>query len=192
MFESIDKVICELQEFKDDLEDGIAERRKKFSYELHEKRVIFERSVIEQHRKLKSSIRAYIKAARISSVLSAPFVYAMIVPFVFLDISVNIYQAICFRLWKLPRLDRSKYVVIDRHHLAYLNGLEKLNCIYCGYANGVVAFARDVAGRSEEFWCPIKHARRAESPHRDYYNFIEFGDAEGWDKFTEFSKRNKD
>ena len=30
------------------------------------------------------------------------------------------------------RVRRSRYFVIDRHHLAYLNGIEKLNCVYCG------------------------------------------------------------
>lgn len=29
------------------------------------------------------------------------------------------------------------YVVFDRRHLAYLNAIEKLNCAYCEYGNGV-------------------------------------------------------
>jgi len=33
---------------------------------------------------------------------------------------------------------------MDRHHLAYLNVIEKLNCEYCGYANGVFAYVREI------------------------------------------------
>ena len=63
---------------------------------------------------------------------------------------------------------RRDYFVFDRHHLAYLNAIEKLNCAYCSYANGLVAYVREIAGRTEQFWCPIKHARRAIGAHAHY------------------------
>jgi hypothetical protein len=66
---------------------------------------------------------------------------------------------------------------MDRHRLAYLNGIEKLNCAYCTYANGLIAYVREVAGRTEQYWCPIRHARRIPAPHRRYAHFFEYGDA---------------
>ena len=60
----------------------------------------------------------------------------MIVPFVLLDLFVTIYQAVCFPVYGIPKVERRTYLVFDRHHLAYLNALEKLNCAYCAYANG--------------------------------------------------------
>jgi hypothetical protein len=46
-------------------------------------------------------------------------------------------------------------ISFDRRKLAYLNAIEKLNC---DYANGILTYAREIASRTEQFWCPIKHA----------------------------------
>jgi hypothetical protein len=46
----------------------------------------------------------------------------------------------------------------------------------------VIAFAREVASRTEVYWCPIKHARRVLGPHPHYQGFADFGDAEGFRK----------
>jgi hypothetical protein len=91
-----------------------------------------------------------------------------------------IYQSVCFRAYGIARVKRSSYIVFDRQHLAYLNGIEKLNCLYCGYANGVFAFVREVAGRTEQYWCPIRHARRVHAPHTHYREFVDYGDGEGY------------
>ena len=49
-------------------------------------------------------------------------------------------------------------VLCDLHKPAYLNGVEKLKFMYCSYANGVIAYGREIA-RSERYLVPIKHAR---------------------------------
>jgi hypothetical protein len=108
--------------------------------------------------------------------ISAPFIYAMIVPLVLLDVSVALYQAICFRLWRIERARRRDHVCIDRHKLSFLTGLQKLNCAYCGYANGVLAFAADITARTEQYWCPIQHERAPAAPHQRYASFIPFGE----------------
>ncbi len=66
---------------------------------------------------------------------------------------------------------------IDRHKLAYLSPLQKLNCVYCGYANGVLGFAREVAARTEQYWCPIQHETPPEAPHDRYPRFVAYGDS---------------
>lgn len=78
---------------------------------------------------------------------------------------MSIYQAVCFPAYGLVKVRRIDYLVFDRRHLAYLNALEKLNCAYCSYANGIIAFVREVAGLTEKHWCPIKHARRVLAAH---------------------------
>jgi len=52
---------------------------------------------------------------------------------------------------------------LDRSKLHYLNALESLNCVCC-YANGLTAFVAEIAGRTEQHWCPIKHARVLAAP----------------------------
>ena len=70
--------------------------------------------------------------------------------------------------------------MIDRHHLSYLNGIEKMNCVYCGYFNGLGAYVQEVVARTEQYWCPIKHAKKLKTIHNRYKNFLDFGDAESY------------
>ena len=88
-----------------------------------------------------------------------------------------------------PGARPARYIVIDRHHLAYLNAIEKLNCVYCGYTNGVFAYVREVAARTEQYWCPIKHARRLMGAHGRYAGFGDFGDGEHYREALEASRR---
>jgi hypothetical protein len=97
-----------------------------------------------------------------------------------LDLLVMIYQAVCFPIYGIPKVRRGDYFAFDRAHLAYLNAIEKFNCAYCTYANGVIAYVREVASRTEEYWCPIKHARRVVGTHARYSGFEDFGDAEAY------------
>ena len=57
---------------------------------------------------------------RIAHTVSVPFVYLMLVPMVMFDISIELYQNICFRLWGIDLVRRRKYIKIDRHKLEYL------------------------------------------------------------------------
>lgn len=140
----------------------------------------FDAETLRRHRMQRSPIIPYMLNLPWQVHVSSPFVYGMIVPIAVLDLCLVMFQATCFRLWGVERIRRQDYVVVDRHSLSYLNGIEKLNCVYCGYANGVFAFARELAARTEKFWCPIKHAIRVRQQHSYYRDFIEFGDADGW------------
>jgi hypothetical protein len=165
-------------ELEDEFERTLVQGRKRFRYTVRRGKVRFEREMRRLQRRYRIGIFRYLTRARISHLLSAPLIYALVVPLVLLDLSVSIYQQICFRLYGIPRVGRGQHVVIDRHNLAYLNGIEKINCIYCGYGNGVIEYAREVAARTEQYWCPIKHARRSRDPHQRSERFAEYGDAE--------------
>ena len=117
--------------------------------------------------------------------LTAPVIYSLIVPLVLLDAFVSIYQAICFPVYHIPKVRRRDYLVFDRHHLAYLNALEKFNCAYCSYANGLIAYVREIAARTEQYWCPIKHARRMVGAHSAYTMFEDYGDGSGYRKLVD-------
>lgn len=119
-------------------------------------------------------------------ILTAPIIYAMIVPFALLDALVSLYQLACFPVYGVARVRRGDHMVFDRGHLAYLNWLEQFNCFYCSYANGVISYVRDVAARTEQYWCPIKHARRIVGAHERYKDFSDYGDAEAY--HTELAK----
>jgi hypothetical protein len=165
-----------------ELEGELTRRRTLWRYRVDAGKIRFEREVHEVHRRLKQRLPAFLRESHPLTILTAPVIYSLIVPVALIDLWVTLYQAICFRAYGIARVRRSAYIVIDRHSLAYLNGVEKLNCVFCGYANGVFAYVREVAGRTEQYWCPIRHARRIRAPHPHYREFIEFGDAEGYRK----------
>ena len=110
------------------------------------------------------------------TMVTAPLIYALAIPRALLDLMVTLYQKICFPLYGIAPVDRSAHVVIDRHALPSLDMVEKLNCLYCGYGNGVLAYAREIAARTEEHWCPIKHKKRIKAPHGRYAAFADYDD----------------
>jgi hypothetical protein len=138
------------------------------------------RDVRRAHKRLKQSIPSYVLESRPLNLLAAPVIYSMVLPIVLLDAWVSLYQWLCFPLYGIGTVKRGDYIVIDRHKLAYLNGIEKLNCVYCGYANGVFAYVREITGRTEAYWCPIRHGTRTRDAHPHYQDFAAYGDAAGY------------
>ena len=137
----------------------------------------------------------YIRKGNPKYGLSAPIIYAMIVPALVMDVSVTIYQATCFPLYGIPKVKRGEFIVFDRHRLPYLNALQKLNCLYCAYFNGLIAYVREIASKTEQFWCPIRHARRIRGVHHRYWHFMRYGDGEKlkerWMKLREALKEEE-
>ena len=163
-----------------ELEAELAKRRAELQVGLEKGRAIFEEEILRRHRELKTRLSAYILGARPLVVITAPVIYSLIIPLVLLDLFVTVYQAVCFPVYRIPKVRRRDYLVFDRHHLAYLNALEKLNCAYCSYANGLIAYVREIASRTEQYWCPIKHARRLIGAHALYAMFEDYGDADAY------------
>jgi hypothetical protein len=155
-------------------------RRAELQADFEETRVRFEREVLEQQRRFKTGVLTYVLTANFWNVLTAPVIYSVLLPMLVLDLSVTVYQHICFRAYGIARVKRSDYFVFDRAHLAYLNWIEKINCAYCSYGNGLMAYSREIVARTEQYWCPIKHARKIMAAHPYYTSFVDFGDAESY------------
>jgi len=169
-----------IRSLEEEIEAEIAERRADLRYTIRQRRVRFEHEAKRHHRQLKKRLSRYVLGARPLILLTAPFIYAVVVPLLLLDLFVTVYQAVCFRIYGIPKVDRRKYMAFDRRHLAYLNAVEKLNCEYCSYANGLIAYTREIAARTEQFWCPIKHAFRIRGTHPRYRQFLDYGDAKSY------------
>ena len=165
--------------------DKIKEEIKSEFYELRKGKVWFSKAIQREHKKLKTSLVRYVLGSRFFAVLTAPFIYGCIIPFVMLDLFVSVYQAVCFPVYGIPKARRRDYIAIDRNQLRYLNALEGFNCLYCSYGNGVLAYVTEIAGRTEQHWCPIKHARRLQKTHDRYSHFLPYGDAAAYRKKIE-------
>lgn len=177
---NISDIIARMKALQQELEAELDKRREQFRYHLEGHKVRFEREVLAQQKKFKQNLARYILGAKLKHLVSAPFIYAVFFPMLLLDLFATLYQTVCFPIYGIPRVRRRDYMLHDRNSLGYLNLLEKFNCFYCSYADGLTAYLREIIGRTEQYWCPIKHAERLQGTHTRYDRFLEFGDAEGW------------
>ena len=180
MKSKINKILEEISLKKEELFSEYEKAKEKYGFKIEGKKIIWNNDKTKEHKKSKKSVFDTIFSATIREIISIPFIWMMLIPGVFLDIWLFIYQYTALKLYKVPLVKRSDYVVFDRKQLAYLNWIQKLNCIYCSYFNGVMQFAVEVAGRTEKYWCPIKHARKKSWGHDWEEYFADYGDAEGF------------
>ena len=172
----IDELLARIHELENQVEDEYRKAREDWAQKKQELAEEF----LRQQRRYKTGLFRFLLRSRLLVALTAPVIYAGWIPFILLDLFVTVYQAICFPIYRIPKVRRADYLVFDREDLPYLNIIEKFNCFYCSYGNGVAAYFREVAARTEQYWCPIKHARRLKSAHDRYHDFFDYGDAEAF------------
>ena len=158
----------------------VRDERRRWRRRVGRGRAWFDKEVRRSHRRFKQSIPAFLGEGSVGNLLTTPIIYSVAVPFLLLDLFVTAYQWMCFPIYGMARVRRGSYFAIDHHKLAYLNTIEKANCVYCSYANGLIAYVREVTARTEHYWCPIKHSRPVLAPHGHYQLFLDYDDAEGY------------
>ncbi|MCX6735970.1 MAG: hypothetical protein NTZ13_02705 [Candidatus Parcubacteria bacterium] len=188
---SIKKTIAFLE---DKLSEEMAKRRAKLHFGIEHGKIVFEQEILRRHRELKIGSWKYITRANPLVILTSLIIYPVIIPIIILDLSVTIYQHLCFHIYGIPLVKRHDYMVFERTHLAYLNLVQKINCAYCSYGNGVIAYAREIFARTEQYWCPIKHAKRTIlGNHERYEDFADYGDIDSFiKKYKEAREHKKD
>jgi hypothetical protein len=138
-----------------------------------------------EHHLFKKSLWPYLRGIHPLVILTSPIIYLCSLPFLLLDLAVTIYQAVCFPVYGIAKVPREKYMVFDRGSLRYLNVIEKIGCVYCSYANGLLAYVVEIAARTEQHFCPIKHARKLLGSHPHYANFVPYGDPRAYRKLVD-------
>lgn len=172
----IDELLARIAALQNELEQEYGKARSEWA----QKKAELAGEFLRQQRRYKTGLFRFLARSRLLVLLTAPVIYAGWIPFLLLDLFVTLYQAICFPVYRIPKVRRGDYLVFDREDLPYLNIIEKFNCFYCSYGNGIAAYAREVAARTEQYWCPIKHARRIRDAHDRYPDFFDHGDAEAF------------
>ena len=173
---SIEELLARMRALEEQLEQAYSQHRETFERQ----RAAMAERFLELQKRQKVGLWRYLRRSRWSVILTAPLIYSGWLAFGLLDAFVSLYQWVCFPIYRIPKIRRADYLVFDRADLPYLNLVEQFNCLYCSYGNGVVAYAREVAARTEQYWCPIKHARRLRDSHPRYPQFFEHGDAEAF------------
>jgi hypothetical protein len=168
-----------LEASEKELEKALQEHKVHLNFSIKGKGIQFEHSVKAAHKQVKIGLVKWL-GNRPINLLTAPIIYCMVFPMLLLDVCICLYQGICFPIYKIPKVKRDNYIIFDRHHLSYLNIVEKSHCVYCTYGNGLLAYATEIIARTEQYFCPIKHARKMMGRHARYANFVEYGDAEDY------------
>ena len=177
MSNRLNEILSEIKELEKSIQEEIKRKEEEFRYRIRKRKVIFEEEVLLIQKTFSRGIVRYILGARPLNILSAPVIYSMIVPALLLDFFVTLYQLICFPIYGVPKVKRKDHIILDRHYLKYLNAIERLNCDYCSYFNGLASYISEIGARTEQYWCPIKHASGRARPHSRYHRFADYGDA---------------
>ncbi len=180
MNDKIQELLRAIKQLEQELMDELQKKGEEYRYEIRNKRVYFEDEIKKQNKRLIKKIRYYIQDAALLNIITVPFIWSCLPPALIMDLVVSLFQMICFPVYSIPKVKRADYIVIDRHYLSYLNGIEKINCYYCGYFNGLIAYVQEIAARTEQYWCPIKHAKRSKAHHSRYDKFFDYGDGNNY------------
>lgn len=162
---------------EDELRTALHECESRVLFTIRGKRIEFAAGIRDMHARLKRSVLYWLVTDRPQNLVTGPVIYAMAVPLAALDFFVTLYQASCFPIYGIAKVRRADYIVFDRHELGYLNAFERFHCEYCAYAVGLIAYVAEVVARTEQYFCPIKHARKVLGTHDHYAHFLEYGES---------------
>jgi hypothetical protein len=185
MSDKIKEMIEEIEAMKVKLGEEIAQHEKHISYEIQNGYVRFEKEVLDKQKENMKNLLSWFMEIPLLHLLTSPLIYGMLIPAILFDVILFLYQQIIFRIYKFEALKRSDYIIFDRQYLGYLNSIEKLNCMYCSYFNGLMHYASAIASRTELYFCPIKHAKKIAYEHEYYDEFFRYGDEDEYQKKLE-------
>ena len=185
MNDRIRNLLNQMTALEDEMRTLLHDQETKMFFEIKGKRIEFEKAVKQSHRKLKKNFFRWLVTNRPQNLLTGPIIYGMIIPMMMLDLFVSFYQVVCFPIYGVVKVRRRDYIVFDRHQLEYLNFIEKFHCTYCAYGAGLTAYIAEIVSRTEQYFCPIKHAHKIHGTHKRYLGFLDYGDAADYEKKLE-------
>lgn len=190
MNDRIRHLLTQITALEEELRVALLEQETSVFYQISGKRVEFENSIRQAHSRLKQGFFRWLVTNRPQNLITGPIIYSMIIPLAILDLFVSFYQATCFPIYGITKVHRDDFIVFDRQQLEYLNFIEKFHCTYCAYGSGLIAYVFAIVARTEEYFCPIKHARKILGTHSSYPRFLDYGEAADYEaKLEEFRTR---
>lgn len=181
MNDRIQHLLDQMAALEEDLRVALQEQESSVLFQIEGKRVEFEQTIRQAHRRLKTGFFRWLVTYRPQNLVTGPIIYCMIIPLLFLDLFVSFYQATCFPIYRIAKVSRADYIVLDRQQLEYLNFIEKFHCTYCAYGSGLIAYVYAIVAKTEQYFCPIKHARKILGTHSRYARFLDYGEAKDYE-----------
>ena len=189
MNDPIQQLLEQITALEDDLREALGEQQSTVFFQIKGKRVEFEQSIKQTHRRLKQNFFRWLVTNRPQNLITGPIIYSMIIPLLVTDVFVSFYQMTCFPIYGIKKVRRADYIIFDRQQLHYLNFIEKFHCTYCAYGSGMISYVSEIIARTEQYFCPIKHARKILGTHKRYAQFLEYGIADNYQTKLEAYRR---
>ena len=189
MNDPIQQLLEQITALEDDLRKALGEQQSTVFFQIKGKRIEFEQSIKQTHRRLKQNFFRWLVTNRPQNLITGPIIYSMIIPLLVTDVFVSFYQMTCFPIYGIKKVRRADFIIFDRQQLHYLNFIEKFHCTYCAYGSGMIAYVSEIIARTEQYFCPIKHARKVLGTHKRYVQFLEYGAAENYQTKLEDYRR---
>ena len=181
MNDQISQILARMAALEDELRTAVHDQESRMFFQIKGKRIEFERSVAQAHKRLKKNFLRWLVTDRPQNLITGPIIYAMVLPLLMLDACVTFYQWACFPIYGVSKVRRRDYLVFDRRQLGYLNFIEKFHCTYCEYGTGLMAYMSEILARTEQYFCPIKHAHKVLGTHARYNRFLDYGEADAYE-----------
>jgi hypothetical protein len=181
MNDRINDLLNQMAALEADLRAAVHDQESRMFFQIKGKRIEFESSVKQAHLKLKTNFFRWLVTNRPQNLITGPIIYGMVIPLLMLDFFATLYQWTCFPIYGITKVRRSDYLVFDRRHLGYLNFIEKFHCTYCEYGNGLMGYTTEILARTEQYFCPIKHAHKILGTHARYNRYLDYGEAEAYE-----------
>ena len=179
------QILDQIAVLENELQAVLSQQEGSLRYRMEGKRIVFGQTIRDAHQRVRLGMFRWFLTVRPQNYFTMPIIYGMAVPLMLFDLCVSLYQLVCFPVYRIARVKRADYIVYDHHQLAYLNIIEKAHCLYCSYAVGLLAYAGEIIARTEQYFCPIKHARNVLTAHSRYDNFLHYGDEEDFHRKLE-------
>ena len=189
MNDPIQQLLEQITALEDDLRKALGEQQSTVFFQIKGKRIEFEQSIKQTHRRLKQNFFRWLVTNRPQNLITGPIIYSMIIPLLVTDVFVSFYQMTCFPIYGIKKVRRADYIFFDRQQLHYLNFIEKFHCTYCAYGSGMISYVSEIIARTEQYFCPIKHARKILGTHKRYAQFLEYGIADNYQTKLEAYRR---
>ncbi|HEB72970.1 MAG TPA: hypothetical protein ENI77_10170 [Nitrospirae bacterium] len=114
MNDKISAIFEKIKDLETELEDEINRVSERLTYTIEKKKILFEKSVIDYHRKFRKNFYRFIREASIVHGLTAPFIYGLAAPLILIDLSVSPGFRFVKRSYDKKRRDHQRD---DRHQL---------------------------------------------------------------------------
>ena len=114
----LEAIIEEIKKLEKQLVLEIEKKEEEFFYKIKGKKVYFDPKIKRYQKTLATRIYSYIVNTSLLNLLTVPIIWFCLLPALFMDVVVSVYQFICFRVYGIPEVKRSEYMVMDRHSLS--------------------------------------------------------------------------